>query len=83
MARRSVQTMQKRLREQRNRRKAQAKRDDRSERKKDKGAGFVDVDDPAAMFGFEEEVVGETTEETATEGEGTEGDATAAAAAGQ
>lgn len=56
MARRSVQTMQKRLREQRNRRKAKAKRDDREERKKVKGPGFVDVEDPAAMFGFEEDV---------------------------
>jgi hypothetical protein len=54
MGRRSVQTMQKRLREQRNRRKAEAKRADRAERGKAKGKGFVDVEDPAAMFGLEE-----------------------------
>ena len=55
MGRRSVQTMQKRLREQRNRRKAEAKRAERIERRQNKGkSGFVDVDDPAAMFGLEE-----------------------------
>jgi len=54
MGRRSVQTMQKRLREQRNRRKAEAKRADRLERGKNKGKGFVDVEEPAAMFGLEE-----------------------------
>lgn len=63
MGRRSVQTMQKRLREQRNRRKAQAKRDDRAERRQNKGKGFTDVEDPAAMFGLEEEIP-EATEET-------------------
>lgn len=55
MGRRSVQTMQKRLREQRNRRRAEAKRQERIERRqnKGKGAGFVDVEDPAAMFGLD------------------------------
>lgn len=55
MGRRSVQTMQKRLREQRNRRKAEAKREERIQRRQNKGkGGFVDVEDPAAMFGLEE-----------------------------
>jgi hypothetical protein len=54
MGRRSVQTMQKRLREQRNRRNAEAKRAERAERRKNKGkGGFVDVEDPAAMFGLD------------------------------
>ncbi len=69
MGRRSVQTMQKRLREQRNRRKAEAKRQERLERGKNKGKGFTDVEDPAAMFGLEEVEATETTEEEGAEEE--------------
>ena len=72
MARRSVQTMQKRLREQRARRRAAAKRQERIDRKAEKRAtgtsGFTDVEDPATMFGFAEEVQpGENTDEEQAE----------------